>query len=94
MYKKIILLHNNDEISIKLNGDSMLRLMLFLLGFGFSIIGLSYLIIYLNYLAIGYSFMEYLQLIMFKPECLLALVGLVLLSIIIFSRRDEHDIRI
>lgn len=72
----------------------MLRLMFFLLGFGFSIIGFSYIITYLNYLTIGYSFKDYLKLIIIKPECILAFIGITLLIIVIFSRRDEHDLRI
>ena len=72
----------------------MLRLMFFLLGFGFSIIGFSYIITYLNYLTIGYSFTDYLKLIIIKPECILAFIGITLLIIVIFSRRDEHDLRI
>ena len=94
MYKLKFPLHNNSEVEIKLNGENMLRLMLFLLGFGFSIIGFSYLITYLNYLTIGYSVKDYLQMIIIKPECFLAIIGIIILTFVIFSRRDEHDIRI
>ena len=72
----------------------MLRLMIFLLGFGLSIIGFIYIITYLNYLTIGYTWGEYMHLIVTKPECLLAFIGLVLLCIVIFTRRNDNDIRI
>ncbi len=65
----------------------MLRLVLFLVGFGFSIIGCVYIIAYLNYLTIGYTFLAYLRLIITRFECLLAFIGITLMCITIFSER-------
>ena len=66
--------------------------MTFLIGFGFSIIGFIYIIAYLNYLTIGYTFMDYLNLIITKPECLLAIIGVFLISIVIFRKRNDNDL--
>ncbi len=70
----------------------MLKLMIFLIGFGFSLIGFIYIISYLNYLTIGYTIGEYLKLVITKPECLLAFLGLFLLSIVIFRKRNDNDL--
>lgn len=70
----------------------MIRIMLFLVGFGFSIIGFMYITCYLNYLTIGYSFLEYLSFIIKRPECLLAIIGIILISIAIFKRGKNYDI--
>jgi len=72
----------------------MTRFVSFLLGFGLSIIGFIYIITYLNYLTIGYTWKDYFKLIITKPECLLAFIGIFILCIVIFTRRDDNDIRI
>lgn len=64
----------------------MFRVILFLLGFGLSVIGSIYIIAYLNYLTIGYTFIDYLKLILTRIECLLAFIGLILISITIFGK--------
>ena len=48
-----------------------------------SVIGLSYIIIYLNLLIIDFSFIEYLQYILTKIECLLFFVGYITLIVLI-----------
>ena len=70
----------------------MLRVLFFLIGFGFSIIGFIYIIAYLNYLSIGYSFGNYLTFIIQRPECLLAIVGIILIIISIFKKGNNYDI--
>ena len=72
----------------------MLRLSLFLIGFGLSTIGFVYIITYLNYLSVGYSFLEYLELIFTKFECLLAVIGIILISLVVLTKGDKYDIRI
>ena len=52
------------------------------------IIGFMYIILYLNYLTIDYTIVEYLSLISRKFECWLALVGLILITIVIFKKGD------
>ena len=46
------------------------KFLIFLCGFGLSVIGLSYIIIYLNILSIGYNFFEYVNFIIKRIECL------------------------
>lgn len=64
----------------------MLETFLFLIGFGLSIIGFMYIILYLNYLTIGYTFLDYLNLIAKRFECYLALIGIILIIFIIFKK--------
>ena len=66
----------------------MMRVLLFLIGFGLSIIGSIYIISYLNYLSIGYSLIDYLCYILSRIECLFAPLGIVLISLAIFMKGD------
>ena len=72
----------------------MLKMMFFLIGFGLSIIGFMYIIMYLNYLEIGYTFIEYLTLISKRFECLLAPIGIIIISIVVFLKGGRNDIRL
>ncbi len=65
----------------------MFYIALFLLGFGLSIIGFIYIITYLNYLTIGYTLIDYIKIILTKKECLLALIGILLMLIVILKKR-------
>lgn len=67
-----------------------MRIILFLIGFLLSIIGSIYIIIYLSYLSIGYSFINYLKFIMSKVECLIMLIGIILINISIFMKGEKH----
>lgn len=67
-----------------------MRIILFLVGFGFSIIGFIYIIAYLNYLSIGYSFMNYIKFIGTRIECLLAPLGIFLITIAIFKKGNKY----
>ena len=66
----------------------MLLIFLFLIGFGLAIIGSMYIILYLNYLTIGYTFLEYLQLISIRIECWLFIIGLLIITLVIFKKGD------
>ena len=63
----------------------ILKFFLFLIGFGLSTIGFIYIISYLNLLTIGYNFTDYVNFIIRRPECLNALLGLILMSIAILT---------
>lgn len=71
-----------------------MRIILFLIGFILSIIGSIYIIIYLSYLSIGYSFVMYLKFIMSKIECLIMLIGLILINISIFMKGERNVLRL
>lgn len=61
-----------------------IKFLLFLFGFGLTVIGLSYIIIYLNLLSIGYNFLEYVNFIIRRIECLNLLFGILLMVISTF----------
>ena len=70
----------------------MIRIILFLVGFGLSIIGFVYIIAYLNYLSIGYSFIEYLRFIITRIECLISILGIIFINIAIFMKGDRNEL--
>ena len=71
------------------------RIFFFLLGFGFTIIGLLYIITYLNLLTIGYNFYEYVNFIVRRIECWYAIIGFIILLLSIFiSKRDKDELHI
>ena len=57
----------------------MTRLFLFLLGFGFTVIGCVYIISYLNLLSVGYNFANYVHFIIRRIECLYVFIGFILM---------------
>lgn len=72
----------------------MARFFFFLVGFGLTLIGSIYIIIYLNLTTIGYNFLEYVNFIIRQPECLIAIVGIILIFLSIpKEEKDELHIR-
>ena len=61
----------------------LMRIFFFLIGFGLSIIGFVYIISYLTLLTIGYNFLEYVNFISRRFECLCALFGIIMMSLAI-----------
>lgn len=70
------------------------RFFIFLIGFGFTIIGFSYMIIYLNLLSLGYNFSEYVKFISRRIECLNAIIGIILMLIILFTKGGKNELYI
>ncbi len=66
------------------------KIILFLVGFGLTTIGGMYIICYLNLLTIGYNFFEYANFICRRIECLIALLGIILMSISIGGKLELH----
>lgn len=62
----------------------MNRLLFFLLGFGLTVIGFVYIISYLNLLTIGYNFIQYVNFIIRRIECLYAVIGLIIMFVTIY----------
>ena len=56
-----------------------LKVLLFLIGFGLTTIGFVYIISYLNLLSIGYNFIEYVNFIIRRVECLNSIIGIILI---------------
>lgn len=69
-----------------------LRFLIFLIGFGLTVIGLSYIILYLNLFTIGYNFLEYVKFIIRRIECLNFAVGVLLILLSIFYRGGKNEL--
>ena len=68
-----------------------MKMFLFLLSFGLTVIGFMYIILYLNLLDQGYTFYEYINFILKRIECLMGIIGFIIITIIIY-RRDGYDL--
>ena len=68
-----------------------IRSFFFLFGFGLTIISLSFIIIYLNLLTIGYNFLEYVNFIIRRIECLNIFVGIFMMFIV---KGGKHELYI
>ena len=70
----------------------LFRMFLFLIGFGLTTIGFMYIIAYLNLISIGYNFLEYVNFIIRRIECLNAFIGIILMtiSITIGGKNELH----
>ena len=69
-----------------------IRIFIFLVGFGLSIVGLMYMIGYLNLLTMGYSLLEYLEFIIKRGECLIAIIGFIMITYAIFKGGKTYAI--
>ena len=69
----------------------LVRVFLFLTGFGLTVIGCIYIISYLNLLTIGYNFLEYVNFISRQLECLYFILGIILMILAIFIRGGEKN---
>ena len=63
----------------------------FLIGFGLLLIGCVYIISYLNLLTFGYNFIDYVKYIIVKPECLIAPIGLVIITLSIMLLGGKNN---
>lgn len=69
----------------------MNRVLLFLIGFGLSVIGFTFIITYLNLTTIGYSFFDYIKFIVRRLECVLAVVGIILINISLYKKGERKN---
>ena len=58
-----------------------LRGILLLLGITLTVIGLTNIILYLNLLVNGYTFLEYVNFIIRRIECINAIIGIIIMII-------------
>lgn len=73
----------------------LIRIFLFLCGFGLCVIGMMYVISYLNLLTIGYNFKEYVNFIIRRPECIYVLIGFIMIYISIYiGKEDKNELHI
>ncbi len=68
-----------------------IRIFLFLVGFGLTVIGGVYIISYMNLMTIGYNFKEYVNFIIRRIECLYAVVGLIIILLTIYIPGGNKD---
>ena len=68
------------------------RIFIFLIGFGLTVIGFVYIISYLNLMTLGYTFLEYIQFIMKRLECLYAVIGILIMIIDIYMPGGKNEI--
>lgn len=59
----------------------MYKLFFFFIGFILSVFGFTYIVAYLNLLTFGYSFIDYLRFIFSRYECILSIVGIIMIFI-------------
>ena len=59
----------------------LVRVFFFLIGFGLTVIGSVYILVYLNLLTIGYNFLEYVNFIIRRFECLIFIFGVITMYI-------------
>ena len=69
------------------------RFFLFLLGFGLTTIGFVYIICYLNLLSIGYNFIDFVNFIIRRIECLNAIFGIIIMYLSI-TLGGKHELYI
>ena len=69
----------------------MLRIFFFLFGFGLMVVGFTYIILYLNLLSVGYNFLEYVNFIIRKIECLFMPIGLIVMIICVYMPKGGKD---
>lgn len=65
-------------------------LFIYILGIIFTSIGFFYIILYLNLFTMGYSFLNYVNFIIRRFECLLFIIG-VLIIIYCLEREKIHE---
>ena len=67
------------------------RVFFFLVGFGLTLVGLIYIISYLNLMTIGYNLREYFHFISRRFECYYTFIGLFLMFLTIFIRKEDKN---
>ena len=70
------------------------RIFFFLIGFGVTVIGFVYIISYLNLMSIGYNFLEYVNFIIRRIECLYAVIGIMIIVLDIFIPGGNYELHI
>ena len=68
------------------------RIFVFLIGFGLTVIGFVYMISYLNLLSLGYNFLEYVQFIVRRLECMYSAIGIVIIVLDLYIPGGKHEL--
>ncbi|MGM9834290.1 MAG: hypothetical protein ACI31M_00735 [Bacilli bacterium] len=70
----------------------MKRIIFLILGIILSSIGLMFIVLYLNLLTIGYNFKDYVKFIISKMECILFLIGIIIIIVSLEGRKIIENI--
>lgn len=70
------------------------RILIFLLGYALSLIGLIYIITYLNILSLGYNFQFYVNFICRRIECIYFIIGLIIMTLSIYLPGGKNELHI
>ena len=70
----------------------MLKVFIFLIAFGTTVMGFTYMVMYLNLLSMGYSLSEYISFISKRIECIMGLIGFIGINIMILMKGDKYDL--
>ena len=68
------------------------RIFVFLIGFGLTVIGFVYMISYLNLLSLGYNFLEYVQFIVRRLECMYSVIGILIIFLDLYIPGGKHEL--
>lgn len=60
-----------------------------IIGFILSLIGCVYMITYLNLMTVGYNFLEYVNFIIRRIECITFIIGMILIAFSIYLPKGE-----
>jgi hypothetical protein len=70
------------------------RVILFLLGYALTLIGLIYIISYLNIISLGYNFIFYVNFIIRRIECIYFIIGLIMMTLSIYLPGGHDELHI
>lgn len=70
----------------------MSKIFFFLIGFGLTTIGCVYIISYLNLLSIGYNFLEYVKFISRRFECIITLIGIIIMFLTVYLGGKNNEL--
>lgn len=68
----------------------LIKAFFFLIGFGLTILGFVYIISYLNLLTLGYNFLDYVNFIIRRIECLNAFIGIIIMLLSMGGKNELY----
>ena len=71
------------------------RIGFLILGFFMALIGSVYIITYLNLMTVGYNFLEYVNFIIRRTECIIFMIGMILMLLSIYlPGGDKYELHL
>lgn len=72
-----------------------IRIGFLILGFFMSLIGSIYIITYSNLMTVGYNFLEYVNFIIRRTECIVFMIGMILMLLSIYlPGGDKYELHL